>query len=87
MTNGNKGKLVGIGGLIALLASWAAVWVTPHILAPKSVPQVWLAASVIVLPCATAAGVFAARKSSSWWYVLAAACFLSVAFLLSAVAV
>jgi hypothetical protein len=48
---------------------------------------VWLVTIVVVLPCAVAAGVLAARMTSKWWYVLTGAGFLSVILLLADAAV
>jgi hypothetical protein len=87
MPQGDRGKIIGIAGLIALLASWGAIWVAPLLLSPRWVPRVWLITIVVALPCAVVAGVVAARMTSHWWYVLAAAGFLSAAFLLAGAAV
>jgi hypothetical protein len=82
-----KGNTIGIAGLAALIVSWAAIWVGPFFVHPPSVPRVWLVIIVVVLPCAVVAGVFAARMTSKWWYVLAGASVLSEAFLLANAAV
>jgi hypothetical protein len=82
MRNGNKGKAIGIAGLSALFASWLAISVGPHVLAPQWVPQIWLVTTAIALPCATLAGIFAALRTSRWWYVLAGASLISAALLL-----
>jgi hypothetical protein len=82
-----KGSTIGITGLVALIVSWGAIWVGPFIVPPPWVPRVWLVTIVVVLPCAVVAGVFAARMTSKWWYVLAGAGFLSAAFLLANAAV
>jgi hypothetical protein len=87
MPKGDRGQIIGIAGLIALVASWAAIWVAPLVLSPRWVPRVWLMTIAVALPCAVVAGVVAARKTSKWWYVLAGAGFLSAAFLLAGAAV
>jgi hypothetical protein len=87
MPNGDRGKIIGIAGLIALFVSWAAIWVAPSVVPPLWVPRLWLMIVVIALPCAVVAGVVAARMNSKWWYVLAGAGFLSAAFLLANAAV
>jgi hypothetical protein len=87
MPKGNTGQVIGITGLVALFASWAAIWVAPFVLSPRWVPRVWLMTIVVALPCAVVACVVAARMTSKWWYVLAGAGFLSAAFLLAGAAV
>jgi hypothetical protein len=83
MPKNDRGQIIGIAGLIALVASWAAIWVAPLLLSPRWVPRVWLMTIVVALPCAVVAGVVAARMTSKWWYFLAGAGFLSAAFLLA----
>jgi len=85
MANAGRGKIIGIAGLVALLVSWAGIWVGPSVVPPLWVPRVWLMIILVVLPCAVVAGVVAARMTSKWWYVLAG--FLSAAFLLANAAV
>ena len=80
------GNTIGIAGLFALVFSWVAILVGPSFVPPSSVPRVWLVTIVVVLPCAVVAGVLAARITSKWWYVLVGAGFLSVSFLLAALA-
>jgi len=78
-----RGNTIGITGLVALIVTWATIWVGPFIVPPPWVPRVWLVTIVLVLPCAVMAGIFATRMTSKWWYFLADAGFLSVAFLLA----
>ena len=85
MQNSEKGKIVGIVGLVALIASWAAFLFAPHDMPAEWVPRLWMVA-LIVLTCSIVLAVVAGRMSSRWWYFLAAASFLSAAFLLAAVA-
>jgi len=87
MPRGHRGKIIGRAGLIALFASWAAIWVAPFVMPPPWVPRVWLVTIAIALPCAVVAGVIAARMASKWWYVLAGAGLLSAAVLLADLAV
>jgi len=87
MPKSNRGQIIGTAGLIALISSWAVIWVAPLVLSPRWVPRVWHMTIVVALPCAVVAGVVAASMTSKWWYVLAAAGFLSAAFLLAGAAV
>ena len=79
-----QGKVIGTVGLAALLASWSAIWVAPHLLPPQWVPRVWIVA-LLALPCAIVLGVVAGRVSSRWWYFVAGAGLLSAAVLLAGV--
>ncbi len=84
--NDAKGKTIGIVGLVALLASWMALWGSPHVLRPQWVPDVWIAV-LIALPCAIVLGIVASRRSSKWWYFVSGAGLLSLAIMLASVAV
>jgi hypothetical protein len=84
--NDAKEKTLGIVGLIVLLASWMALWASPHLLRPQWVPNVWMAV-LIALPCAIVLGIVAGRRSSKWWYFLSGAGLLSLAVMLASVAV
>ena len=87
MRNPDRGRMIGIVGLIALLVSWVGLWVAPTVFPPSWVPRVWLMTLAIELPCAVVAGVIAARMASKWWYILAGAGLLSAGVLLADVAV
>lgn len=87
MASRDRGKIIGIAGLVVLLASWAAIWIAPFVAPPPWVPRVWLLTIAIALPFALVAGVIAARMASKWWYALAVAGFLSAAALLADIAV
>ncbi len=86
MQTGDKGKIIGIVGLITLLALWVALWSAPFLVPPRWVPRVWIAV-LIALPCTMGLGVVAGRMSSKWWYFLAGAGFLTAAVLLAGAAV
>ena len=85
MLKGNQGKIMGIVGLGALLASWVAIWGAPFLMPSKWVPRVWIVV-LIALPCVIVLGVVAGRMSSRWWYFLAGAGLLSAAVLLASTA-
>ncbi len=87
MSQDKRGRTIGIAGLAALIASWAAVQAAPVVVPPAWVPRVWIVTIVFTLPCVVVAGVTAARIASKWWYALAAAGLLSAAFLLVGAAV
>jgi len=81
-----QGKIIGTLGLAALLVSWTAIWVAPHLMPPQWVPRVWIGV-LLALPCAIVLGVIAGRISSRWWYFVAGAALLSGVVLLAGVAV
>jgi len=87
MRNFDRGELIGILGIIVLLASWGGLWAAPYAMPPSWVPRVWLLTLAIELPCAVVAGAVAARTASKWWYILAGVAFLSAVVLLADVAV
>jgi hypothetical protein len=87
MSDRDKGRIIGIAGLIALGASWTAIWIAPFVVPPPWVPRVWLLTLATAFPFAVVAGVIAARMTSKWWYFLAGSSLLSAAILLANAAV
>jgi hypothetical protein len=82
-----RGKIVGISGLTALLASWAVFWIPPSALPRRYDPSLFLLAIILSGLGAAVLGVIAGRMASKWWYALAAAGFLSAGVLLADLAV
>jgi hypothetical protein len=87
MMNGDRGKIIGSAGLIALFASWAVFWLPRSWLARRWDPWLIVLAIVLSAPGAAVPGIIAGRTASKWWYVLAAVGILSGAILLAGVAV
>jgi hypothetical protein len=87
MSNPDRGKTIGIAGLIALLASWVAIWIAPFVMPPPWVPRIWLITIAVALAFALVTGVIAARIASKWWYFLVGSSLLSAAILLADAAV
>ena len=89
--NCDKGKTVGIAGLIALLVLWAVLlfpWrILPSRCLPRLDPPLVILVLTILAGSATVAGIVAGRMSSKWWFFLGGAAVLSLALLLASVAV
>ena len=80
------GKAAGRTGLGLFLGSWGAFYPGGVIFPEAWGPWVYLLAT-IAIAVAAVAGFVAARMHSKWWYCLVALACLSLAVLLTAVAV
>jgi len=77
---------MGLVGLVVLLVSWMTLLAAPHVISPRWVPGVWMAA-MVALPSVVVLGIVAGRRSSKWWYLMASLGLLSFGFMVASVAV
>jgi hypothetical protein len=91
MPNGERGKIIGVAGLIVLFASWIVLFFPWRILPPSYLtvkdPSWVLLVMSIFAGSAGIAGIAAGRTASKWWYLLSGAGFLTAAVLLADLAV
>ena len=81
VANARRPRVIGIAGVVALLGSWTVLFFPWRILPPRYDPLLLL--SIIILGgCAGIAGIVVGSKTLTWWYLLAAAGFLTAAILL-----
>lgn len=86
MINRQKGNVLGIAALTALLLSWGVLWIVQCRLARRLDGWLILIATILSV-VAVVPSVVAGRMASKWWYAVAGAGLLSAALLLASLAV
>ena len=91
MPTADRGKIIGVAGLIVLLASWAVLFFPWRILPPSypsiADPSLLFLVISILSGSAGVTGIVAGRMTSKWWYLLSGAGFLTTVVLLADLAV
>ena len=86
MHSGKSAPTAGILSCVGLVCSWTAIIFGPRVIAAEWAPHVWIAA-LIALLCSAVLAIVATRSASKWWYLVVAACGMTIAVLLASVAV
>ena len=86
MANAKRQMVIGIAGVVALVGSWTVLFFPWRILPPRY-DSLLLLSIIILAGSAGIAGIVMGSKTSTWWYVLAAAGFLTAGMLLAGLAV
>ena len=76
MDRRSSGNILGVAGTILSAAPWFVLVFMANLYPPSGLRRVW-AGAVLVGGCAIGLAVVAGRRSSRWWYVLAAGACIS----------